>query len=306
MTTRLIVNADDFGLTRGINQAIAELHAAGAVTSATLMASGPAFFHAVETARARPSLGVGCHIVLTDGVPILPPETIPTLIGEDGRTFRPSLHQFLSAALRGGIDPKDIEREATAQIARLQTAGLTVTHLDTHKHTHVLPQVARPLLAAAERTGVRAVRTPFEAKWSLRLGHTRILRLLGVAATRLFRSRFLALAPIRNGRVFTTQGAIGIAATGRLNEAALRQIVEALPQGTWELVCHPGYDDPDLDTIATRLRRTRDLEREALLAVLSREHRRSPDRPLHIQAQPKPLELINYGRLAQDAGISAP
>ncbi len=222
MARQLIVNADDFGLTRGINNAILELHAAGALTSATLMATGPAFDHAVDLARTAPQLGVGCHIVLTDGVPVLPPHQIPSLIGEDGHSFRPSLNNFLVAALRGRIRADDIEREAIAQIRRLQQAGIHVTHLDTHKHTHVLPQIAGPLLQAAEATGVRAIRNPFESMWSLRLGYTQPTRLLSVAVTRLFRSRFLAQPAIRSGRVRTSDGTIGISATGQLNAAASR------------------------------------------------------------------------------------
>src|ERR1700722_10036417 len=120
MASRLIINADDFGLTPGINRAIAELHQARVLTSTTLMATGPAFDDAVVIARANPILGVGCHIVLTDGTPALPPQSIPTLLGPDGKTFRPSLIDFLQALLRGKIREEEIEREALAQIEKLQ------------------------------------------------------------------------------------------------------------------------------------------------------------------------------------------
>src|SRR5579875_2460322 len=133
MPTRLIINADDFGLTRGINTAIAELYDAGALRSTTLMANGPAFDHAVELALARPGLGVGCHIVLTDGIALSDPRSIPSLVEGGTKSLRPKLLNFLSAVLSNQIDPGDIEREAMAQIRRLQDAGLTVTHIDTHK-----------------------------------------------------------------------------------------------------------------------------------------------------------------------------
>ena len=137
MAARLILNADDFGLTRGINRAITELHAAGALTSATLMANGTAFNDAIAIARVQPTLGVGCHVVLTDGTPLCAPETIPTLIGPDGKNFRPALGQFFRDAMRGKISEADIAHEVTAQIQRLQQAGINITHLDTHKaHTH--------------------------------------------------------------------------------------------------------------------------------------------------------------------------
>ena len=168
MPPRLIVNADDFGLTPGINRAIAALHDAGAVTSATLMANGPAFEDAVALARARPTLGVGCHVVLTDGTPVCSPRTIPSLMARDGHSFRPSLGSFLAALLTYHIDPGDIEREAVAQIRRLQQAGVPVTHLDTHKHTHAFPAVTRALLAAARAHRDRLDPQPFRDPSELR------------------------------------------------------------------------------------------------------------------------------------------
>jgi len=267
MAARLILNADDFGLTRGINRAIGELHAAGALTSATLMANGPAFDDAVAITHVNPGLGVGCHIVLTDGTPLSPPETIPTLLGEDGANFRPKITDFFLAVLRGNVDASEIEREALAQIQKLQAAGISVTHVDTHKHTHVLPQVARPVLAAAETAGIRAIRNPFEERWSLALGSSALIALLKLRFLYHLRPRFFALPQICEGRIVTTDGTIGISATGSLDVATLRATLDALPEGTWEMVCHPGYNDRDLDAVTTRLRETRNIEREALLAT---------------------------------------
>src|ERR1700689_1271933 len=139
MLARLIINADDFGLTRGINRAIAELHDAGALTSATLMADGPAFDDAVALAKVRPALSIGCHIVLVDGIPTAAPESIPSLIGADGKSFRSSLAEFVLAAPAGRIHEDEVEREALAQVQKLQRAGIGVTHIDTHKHTHLFP-----------------------------------------------------------------------------------------------------------------------------------------------------------------------
>ncbi len=287
MPARLILNADDFGLTRGINRAIAELHAAGALTSATLMANGPAFHHAVAIAHAHPTLGVGCHIVLTDGTPLSPPETIPTLLGPDGKTFRTSLAAFHLAVLRGNVRKADIAREASAQIDRLQTAGITVTHIDTHKHTHILPQVARPLLEVALHHNIRAIRNPFEQPWSQKVGRSNLMRHLQVTAMRTLRPRFHGLQAIRERSVLTTNGTIGISATGSLDTATLRSLLAALPAtGTWEIVCHPGYNDADLDAVTTRLRASRNVERETLLQLFTPQssHRSQP-------------ELINYGDL---------
>jgi chitin disaccharide deacetylase len=287
MPPRLIINADDFGLTPGINRAIAELHQAKALTSATLMATGDAFDDAVAIGHANPTLGVGCHIVLTDGVPVSPPRSIPTLIGGDGRSFRPSVVDFIQALLRGAIREDDIEREATAQVQKLQCAGINVTHIDTHKHTHLFPAITRPLLRIAERCSVGAIRHPFEQAWSLALGHGNRIRRLQVKLLGRLKTHFEHQPQIRGAHVSTTDGTIGISATGNLYGETLHQILNAVPaDGTFELCCHPGYNDSDLDRITTRLRAHRDIERNALLAEV-------PAIVLH----PNAPQLINYGDL---------
>lgn len=288
MTARLIINADDFGLTPGINRAIAELHDAGAVTSATLMANGPAFDDAVALALARPSLGVGCHIVLVDGTPVSDPSSIPTLLGPNRRTFRNSLGDFALGVLRGAIHQDEIQREALAQIQKLQRAGLTLTHVDTHKHTHLLPRVTRPILRALDQAGIRAIRNPFEPRWAASLGGS-TRRSLFVHALGPGRRHFEASPPIASRHILTTSGTIGISATGHLNNATLQALLKSIPDGTWELVCHPGYNDADLNAITTRLRTERETERRALLATFTKSS--SPT------VNPSGLQLIHYGEL---------
>ncbi|HUZ97310.1 MAG TPA: ChbG/HpnK family deacetylase [Edaphobacter sp.] len=289
MASRLIINADDFGLTLGVNRAIAELHQAHVLTSATLMATGAAFDDAVAIARANPSLGVGCHIVLTDGEPVSPPHSIPTLLGSDGKNFRPSLLDFMQALMRGNIREGEIEREAFAQVQKLKQTGIAVTHLDTHKHTHLFPAVARPLLRVAHCCSVGAVRNPFEPAWSSRLAPNAFVRrlqfhILGILGKRSFES----LPQLNDGHVLTSDGTIGVSATGQLDAASLRKILHAMPEGTWELVCHPGYNDTALNAIATRLRATREIERDALLQEIPRASRTVSG-----------LELIHYGQISQ-------
>lgn len=300
MPARLILNADDFGLTLSVNRAIRELHQSGVLTSATLMATGQAFDDAVAIALANPTLGVGCHIVLTDGMPVSHPSSIPSLMGADGKHFRPSLADFVQALLRGTIREREIECEARAQVQKLQQAGIDVTHLDTHKHTHMFPAVTRPLLRIAENSSICAIRNPFEPKWCRSLGKGKFGRRLQLALLDGLHSQFDAHRQIRHSYVLSTQGTIGISATGQLDAGALHKIFEDAPDGLWELVCHPGYNDAELATITTRLRSHRDVEREALLKVIPQ-----------FLAQPNPPELINYGNLGslglmREMGVHTP
>ncbi|MGI4757224.1 MAG: ChbG/HpnK family deacetylase [Janthinobacterium lividum] len=262
---RLIVNADDFGLTAGVNRAVGELCLAGALSSATLMATGAAFQDGVARALTTSPLGTGCHIVLVDGVPAANPESISSLVNQKG-LLQTSLPRFIVDLQRGRISEKEIEREACAQIDRLQTAGVAVTHVDTHKHTHLFPRVARPLLRAAQACGVPAIRNPFEQAWSASLTRGAFMRKLEVTVLRNFQESFRRL--LRASGLHSTDGSIGVSATGTLDASSLQLLLDRAEGGTWELVCHPGYNDPDLDAIKTRLRGTRDVEREALLALI--------------------------------------
>jgi predicted glycoside hydrolase/deacetylase ChbG (UPF0249 family) len=285
----LLINADDFGLTPGVNRAIAELHDAGCLPSTTLMATGNAFNDAVTLAHARPNLGVGCHIVLTDGLPVLPPSEIPSLLGEDGMHFHPRLTTFIRDLMLGRLNEAELEREATAQIRKLQSAGLRVTHFDSHKHAHLFPAIVRPLARAAHACGVHAMRNPFEPGWSIAVGGNFVRKLQLHALSRLhdpFFAQFDSLA--------TPDGTLGVSATGHLDAVNLQQLLHAMPEGTWELVCHPGYNDAALDGITTRLRAHREVEYAALLQQI----------PLALRNYPE-LQLISYIGI-QSRGNEAP
>jgi predicted glycoside hydrolase/deacetylase ChbG (UPF0249 family) len=267
---RLIINADDFGLTGGVNRAIAELHTSGVLTSSTLMARARATSDAIEIARTNPSLGIGCHVVLVDGMPVLSASRdIPHLAYPASNQFRPGLRGFLTNLYTNWPISRvecEIEAEVKAQIELLQSQGLLLTHIDTHKHTHMFPQVLRPVLRAARACGIRSVRNPFEPAWAVRV--TAGARLARVAEVSLLRwlqpvwRRVLA----EEGFV-TTDGTIAVVGTGILNASMVRSLVEQLTPGTWELVTHPGYNDADLDRVRTRLRASREIEREALQVI---------------------------------------
>lgn len=279
---RLIINADDFGLTRGVNLAIVEAHERGVVTSATLMASGPEFDEAVDFARRFPRLSVGCHVDLIQFAPVSPPSQLPTLTRSDH--FRPGFARFARAALRNRLNADEIRNEAAAQMRKLQSAGITPTHFDTHKHTHLFPRVLRPLLQAAKDCGIGAVRNPFEPDPIVRLSEVSLRpKLLSrYCAVRAFQSmagKFHQM--VKAEGLVTTDGTVGIVLTGFLDERRLRTLLRRIPEGTWELVTHPGYNDAALgplsaltasrETELTLLtsRSTRDLLREFGVELIS-------------------------------------
>ena len=271
---RLIVNADDFGLTRGVNRAIAELHRSGVLASATIMANAAATDDAINLALQSPTLAVGCHVVLLDGRPVLSPsQIIPNLASPRTGCFRPSLSKFLlwlygPTGRRSSLEDRSsaIEAETAAQIALLHARGLRLTHIDTHKHVHMFPAVLRPVLRAARRAGIRAVRNPFEPAWSRRATpHASLLRRIPVTLLHRLEPSFLRIVAEEGFK--TTDGCLGILATGNLDAPTVRSLSQSLPSGTWELVTHPGYNDEDLAQVRTRLRASRDTERLALQEI---------------------------------------
>jgi hopanoid biosynthesis associated protein HpnK len=283
---RLIVNADDFGLTAGVNRAIVEGNRQGIVTSATLMANAQASAAAIDLARSQPGLKTGCHVVLIDGVPLS--ANLPSLTNGSAR-FRSSLKEFAIAAVRKKLAAEEIEREVEAQVRKLQSSGITLTHVDSHKHTHMFPHVLRPLLRAARERGIRAVRNPFEPmrSWpgSMVLGTPGLwLRSAGVTAFGMFAAEFRSA--IKEQGMVSADGTVGIAVTGLLDQHKLLRILEALPEGTWELVCHPGYSDADLQSAGTRLTQSREIELAALTSEATKE-----------ALARRKIELISYADL---------
>jgi len=277
---RLIINADDFGFTSGVNRAIVEAHTRGIVTSSTLMANGRAFAEAARLAGTLPTLSIGCHVVLIDGEPVLSAEQLPSLTTHDSSPrFRDGLKTFAARAIAGRIDADEVTAEATAQMRKIQSAGIVISHFDTHKHTHLFPQILRPLLRAAAACGVHALRNPFGPRLPLR--SSRLLarpslwtRCAEVSVLRGFAGRFRR-AVDREGFV-TTDGTLGIEVTGALDETLFHAIARSIPEGTWEFVCHPGYNDADLQAAGTRLRQSREEELRVLTlpaarAVLAQE-----------------------------------
>lgn len=288
---RLIINADDFGLTQGINRAIVETSQNGIVSSTTLMATARAFEDAIANiGLLGPKVSVGCHVILLDGTPVLPPSQVTSLLQPETRNgtseFRTKLNDFARAALTGKLDPAQVQAEAEAQINRIQQRGISLSHVDCHKHAHMFSAVLKPLLQAARQCKVRSVRNPFGRLFPLPF--SRIVRnpnlwrrIAELGVLRTFADRFKR--EVEAHGLQTPDGSVGVINTGTLDLESFLVIIDHLPQGTWEFVCHPGYNDSELDQVRTRLRQSRERE----LAVLT-----SPEAKAALAK--RGIELINY------------
>ena len=227
---RLIVNADDFGYTRDVNEGIIEAHRRGIVTATTLMAAGSAFHHAVILAKDHAAtLDVGVHL---------------TLIGEralsrPGKALPDSPWALASAVL---FKTLNIARELEAQVARVLDAGIQPTHLDTHKHSHLLPQVADVVGELSERHRIPWVRRPLAKP------------ILGA----------MSLARLERHGCKMTDHFLGYDLTGRFGAAELERVIRSLPEGLTEFMCHPGRLGDELRQARTRLKESRQRELEAL------------------------------------------
>jgi hopanoid biosynthesis associated protein HpnK len=263
----LILNADDFGMTRGVNEGIIRAHREGVLTSATLMACGAAFEDAVERAKATPELAVGCHLVLIGGHAISPHEEIPSLVDEAGR-LPETLPGFIARVSSGRVQVEEIEHEMRAQIGRIRAAGIEPTHLDTHKHTHAHPTVMEALGRAAQGMGITRVRKPienFRDSWQTSRGNGPGLskQLLAAAAVHAVAPRFAAIS--REYGLRSPDHFLGLAATGQLGPAMLCRMMETLAEGQTEIMLHPGVCDAELRKSGSRLLKQRETELEGLL-----------------------------------------
>ena len=235
---QLIVNADDFALSRGVTEGIIEAHRRGIVTSTSIMAPGSAFDYAVEQARLHESLGVGVHLTLVEERPVCHPGDIGTLVQRNGRL--PMCYtELLSGLLLGRIRLQHVEKELRAQVAKCAGAGFRLTHLDSHQHVHALPSILRMVLDIAGDYGIRGIRIPRDSP--RRRGAFRCDRFLGKAALCLI-ARYDARA-LRNRRVSACDRMAGLFDSGTLTEDRLLRILGRVSDGTTELVCHPGRVD---------------------------------------------------------------
>jgi hopanoid biosynthesis associated protein HpnK len=266
---RLIVNADDFGMTPGVNRAIVHAHRNGIVTSTSLLANGLAFDDAVAAARENPSLGVGVHLNLTEGVPVGDPRKLAGLVNPAGE-FAAGPAALVKRMLTRQIPADAIEHEFRAQIERVLASGIEPTHLDGHQHVHMWPPVFQLTARLAAEYGLAGVRSSRERRTRLpallrrnRPFRGKIIRQMG-GGVGIALLAVSAQAALRAAGVASPDYFYGVSATGYLDAATLEDILRDVPEGTSELMCHPGYVDAALARRPTRLLAQREKELEAL------------------------------------------
>ena len=241
MTKYLIFNADDFGFTPDVNAGIIHCHQQGVLRATTLMANGEAFDDAVRLARENPSLDVGCHLVLIQGRSLVSGSALPV-----------NWRQLMARLIARSIDPY---RELRTQLEKTIAAGLRPSHLDTHKHTHVIPTVLSAVIRLAHEFSIPFIRLPYDAGWK----PVRFLDRYG--------RRRLTQAQLRS-----TDHFLGFRLTDRLSVETLLRSLDTLPAGSTEYMCHPGFLRDDLRRATTRLKETRARELEALTSAAVKEH----------------------------------
>jgi predicted glycoside hydrolase/deacetylase ChbG (UPF0249 family) len=251
---QLVVNADDFGFTPDVNEGIVEAHRKGILTATTLMANGSAFDDAVRLAHEVPTLDVGCHLVLIGGTSLITARPLPLTVP-----------QLLAALARREIRVYD---ELAAQIRRIVDARVQPTHLDTHKHTHLAPPVLDAVARLSEESGIRWVRRPFDLPLNAMRGAVPRMKRLTSGAVSLLRRRFHRVLEKHGCR--TTDHFAGFQITGRFHTAGLVELLGALPEGSTELMCHPGRCGDALRNARTRLKESREEELAALTAPETR------------------------------------
>ncbi len=243
---RLIVNADDFGFTHDVNAGIVECHKNGILTATTLMANGEAFEDAVRLARENPSLDIGVHVVLVGGPG--QPESVAGLMGQ----------------LAGGR--VDLSGEMRRQVETILAAGLSPTHLDTHKHTHLAPPVLKALVGISKEFGIPWIRKP--ADFTMPQNAAPFIKKAVNAGVRFAARRFDGVLS-RAGRRFTDHFT-GFEMTGHMGTRELIELIGHLPDGLTELMCHPGFLGPELRKAPTRLKESRERELRALTSPETR------------------------------------
>jgi len=265
----LIVNADDLGWTEGVNRGIVEAHRKGLVTSTSLLANGRAFESALAAAESNPQLGIGVHLNLSDGPPSAPADEVRGLLNEAGELEEGPESLLLRIASRS-LALEEVEREWDAQIRKVRATGVEPTHLDGHKHVQMLPGLFEIALRLAKKHGIRAIRVAHEESTLRSVLSSAGDQKVGVVFKQGVQARGLKLlAPdaremAGHAGIATADYFCGIAQTGVLTREGVEKLLGSLPDGTTELMCHPGYADEELRKTGSRLQESRQTELQIL------------------------------------------
>ena len=236
MTTRargLIVTADDFGAAPEVNEAVERAHREGILTCASLMVGAPAAGDAVARAKAMPKLGVGLHLVLVEGKPVLPPAQIPNLVGPDGN-FRTDMVRAAIAMTFLPWVQRQLAAEIDAQFEAFASTGLTLDHVNAHKHFHLHPTIAKLMVKSGKRYGLKAARAPIEPP--------EVLRRIEPGVTGGDMERFMGMRLRERfyvNRIWSPDAVFGLAWSGAMNTGRVTAILENLPEGVSEIYLHP-------------------------------------------------------------------
>ena len=283
MIRKLIINADDFGLCKGVNKAVIEAHTTGVLTSATIMANMPESDEAIAIAKKTPTLGVGVHLNVIDGKP-LSSDSIVKLLLDDNGEFKYSAYKLAFKSLLSKKILRAIEVELAAQISSIINRGVKPTHLDSHKHFHCFPPVYRIVCSLAAEFGIGAVRWPWEpatvclSDWPpVESGDK----------ARAFLARQLALeCQKRDNRFIKNDIFFGIAHTGRIDDKFWSELGKTQFIGTAEVMTHPGYTE---GLIKTRLVEQRKVELKWLCDPSTKQ-----------VIADAGLKLVHYGNIDKD------
>jgi len=238
---RLIVNADDFGLSRSVNEGVVLAHRRGILTSATLMANTPGFVEAARLAAENPRLGVGLHLNWVRGRPVSPPEAVPSLVDRRGFFFS-SGGAFLKKLFSGRIRTEDLEREARAQVERALNAGVQLSHFDSEKNVHVFPRLMDVVVSLSRSYGIRKVRFIRECGFSRSPSQTLKAFLLSQVCRR-------SAARMRRAGIVIADRFYGICNSGRMTAGRLMKIFGDLKGESAEVMVHPGLVDRELESL---------------------------------------------------------
>ena len=238
---KLIINADDFGLHKLINQAVYEAHRNGVLTSTSLLAGGEAFDEAAEIARNNPTLGVGAHLCLVGGLPtVCDPKTVKSLLDPATGKLYANYVLFTKKYFLGAVDRSEIYRELSAQVRRIKAAGVALTHIDSHQHMHMLPGITEIAIQICREEGICKSRTSDEGLFFTGGYPYTVGRYCGKTALSTF--SIWAARKLKHAGIVCPDHFYGMLAGGNMQEQYLSNILDILPEGVSEIMMHPGTD----------------------------------------------------------------